>query len=102
MIKRFIVLPSQKVVTALDRTWHPEHFFCAQCGAFFGPEGEETLTEGSSGCCHQIPIFCSFRRLSFYFWGLLELHLHVFYILQIIYMHKQQHKNKKNVMIDSL
>lgn len=30
---------SQKVVTALDRTWHPEHFFCAQCGAFFGPEG---------------------------------------------------------------
>lgn len=32
-------LRSQKVVTALDRTWHPEHFFCAQCGAFFGPEG---------------------------------------------------------------
>lgn len=30
----------QKVVTALDKTWHPEHFFCAQCGAFFGPEGE--------------------------------------------------------------
>ncbi|XP_071017398.1 paxillin-like isoform X1 [Oncorhynchus clarkii lewisi] len=28
-----------KVVTALDRNWHPEHFFCAQCGAFFGPEG---------------------------------------------------------------
>ncbi|XP_051777542.1 paxillin-like isoform X4 [Erpetoichthys calabaricus] len=28
-----------KVVTALDRTWHPDHFFCAQCGAFFGPEG---------------------------------------------------------------
>ncbi|OCT98221.1 paxillin S homeolog isoform X4 [Xenopus laevis] len=28
-----------RVVTALDRTWHPEHFFCAQCGAFFGPEG---------------------------------------------------------------
>ncbi|KAM5238409.1 paxillin isoform 1-T1 [Ctenodactylus gundi] len=28
-----------KVVTALDQTWHPEHFFCAQCGAFFGPEG---------------------------------------------------------------
>lgn len=31
----------QKVVTALDRTWHPEHFFCAQCGAFFGPEGTD-------------------------------------------------------------
>ncbi|XP_041836510.1 paxillin-like [Melanotaenia boesemani] len=28
-----------KVVTALNKTWHPEHFFCAQCGAFFGPEG---------------------------------------------------------------
>ncbi|XP_014820091.1 PREDICTED: paxillin isoform X2 [Calidris pugnax] len=28
-----------KVVTALDRTWHPEHFFCAHCGAFFGQEG---------------------------------------------------------------
>ncbi|XP_075879183.1 paxillin-like isoform X2 [Nelusetta ayraudi] len=28
-----------KVVTALERTWHPEHFFCAQCGSFFGPEG---------------------------------------------------------------
>uniref|UniRef100_A0A3B3ZXD7 LIM zinc-binding domain-containing protein n=1 Tax=Periophthalmus magnuspinnatus TaxID=409849 RepID=A0A3B3ZXD7_9GOBI len=28
-----------KVVTALDKTWHPEHFFCAQCGDFFGPDG---------------------------------------------------------------
>ncbi|KAJ8286517.1 hypothetical protein GJAV_G00040070 [Gymnothorax javanicus] len=28
-----------KVVTALDKTWHPDHFFCAQCGSFFGPEG---------------------------------------------------------------
>lgn len=28
-----------RVVTALDKTWHPEHFFCAQCGDFFGPEG---------------------------------------------------------------
>ncbi|CAG01877.1 unnamed protein product, partial [Tetraodon nigroviridis] len=28
-----------KVVTALDKTWHPEHFFCAQCGSFFGAEG---------------------------------------------------------------
>ncbi|KAJ8346829.1 hypothetical protein SKAU_G00282300 [Synaphobranchus kaupii] len=27
-----------KVVTALDKTWHPDHFFCAQCGTFFGPE----------------------------------------------------------------
>ncbi|CAN0059437.1 unnamed protein product [Lampetra planeri] len=28
-----------KVVTALDKTWHPEHFFCVQCGHFFGDEG---------------------------------------------------------------
>ncbi|OQR79566.1 paxillin-like [Tropilaelaps mercedesae] len=28
-----------KCVTALDRTWHPEHFFCAQCGRQFGDEG---------------------------------------------------------------
>ncbi|XP_022661706.1 paxillin-like isoform X2 [Varroa jacobsoni] len=28
-----------KCVTALDRTWHPEHFFCAQCGRQFGEEG---------------------------------------------------------------
>uniref|UniRef100_A0A8C4WZS7 Paxillin n=1 Tax=Eptatretus burgeri TaxID=7764 RepID=A0A8C4WZS7_EPTBU len=28
-----------KVVTALNRTWHPEHFFCAQCGRAFGEEG---------------------------------------------------------------
>lgn len=37
----------QKVVTALDRTWHPEHFFCAQCGAFFGPEGTAGRTVSS-------------------------------------------------------
>ncbi|XP_061672427.1 paxillin-like isoform X2 [Syngnathoides biaculeatus] len=28
-----------QVVTALDQTWHPEHFFCAQCGCFFDPDG---------------------------------------------------------------
>ncbi|XP_063051948.1 mucin-5AC-like [Engraulis encrasicolus] len=28
-----------KVVTAMDQTWHPEHFFCGHCGSFFGPEG---------------------------------------------------------------
>lgn len=40
---------SQKVVTALDRTWHPEHFFCAQCGAFFGPEGTTGRLTGCPG-----------------------------------------------------
>ncbi|TRY88753.1 hypothetical protein DNTS_029678 [Danionella cerebrum] len=38
-----------KVVTALDRTWHPEHFFCAQCGSFFGPEGFHEK-EGKAYC----------------------------------------------------
>jgi hypothetical protein len=26
-------------VTALDKTWHTEHFFCAQCGKQFGEDG---------------------------------------------------------------
>ncbi|KAK3084907.1 hypothetical protein FSP39_021178 [Pinctada imbricata] len=28
-----------KCVTALDMTWHPDHFFCAQCGNPFGDDG---------------------------------------------------------------
>lgn len=28
-----------KCVSALDKTWHPEHFFCAQCGNQFGEDG---------------------------------------------------------------
>lgn len=28
-----------KCVTALDKTWHPKHFFCTQCGNTFGEEG---------------------------------------------------------------
>jgi paxillin len=28
-----------KCVTALDKTWHTEHFFCSQCGKQFGDEG---------------------------------------------------------------
>lgn len=28
-----------KCVTALNNTWHPEHFFCAQCGRPFGDDG---------------------------------------------------------------
>ncbi|MEQ2270439.1 hypothetical protein XENORESO_009942, partial [Xenotaenia resolanae] len=38
-----------KVVTALDKTWHPEHFFCAQCGSFFGPEGFH-VKDGKAFC----------------------------------------------------
>ncbi|KAM6962541.1 leupaxin [Aplochiton taeniatus] len=29
----------QNILTAMDHTWHPEHFFCAHCGERFGPEG---------------------------------------------------------------
>ncbi|KAI3368820.1 hypothetical protein L3Q82_025799 [Scortum barcoo] len=29
----------QKILTALDQTWHPEHFFCTHCGSLFGSEG---------------------------------------------------------------
>ncbi|XP_019878106.2 leupaxin-like isoform X2 [Aethina tumida] len=28
-----------KCVTALDKTWHMDHFFCAQCGKQFGEDG---------------------------------------------------------------
>jgi len=26
-------------VTALNKTWHPDHFFCAMCNEKFGDEG---------------------------------------------------------------
>lgn len=26
-------------MTALDQTWHPDHFFCTQCGCQFGEDG---------------------------------------------------------------
>ena len=29
----------QSCVTALDQTWHPEHFVCAACGRPFGESG---------------------------------------------------------------
>ncbi|KAK1801158.1 hypothetical protein P4O66_022659 [Electrophorus voltai] len=29
----------QNILTAMDRTWHPEHFFCTHCGELFGAEG---------------------------------------------------------------
>ena len=31
-------MPPQKCITALEKMWHPEHFFCAQCGRLFGEE----------------------------------------------------------------
>ncbi|XP_021259263.1 leupaxin isoform X3 [Numida meleagris] len=29
----------ERVLTAMDQTWHPEHFFCAHCGKVFGDDG---------------------------------------------------------------
>ncbi|XP_064186510.1 leupaxin [Anguilla rostrata] len=29
----------QNILTAMDQTWHPEHFFCNHCGEVFGTEG---------------------------------------------------------------
>ncbi|XP_061895261.1 paxillin [Entelurus aequoreus] len=29
----------QNILTALDQTWHPDHFFCTHCGDFFGDDG---------------------------------------------------------------
>lgn len=36
------VLHAQNILTAMDQTWHPEHFFCSHCGDLFGPDGETT------------------------------------------------------------
>ncbi|NXD59720.1 LPXN protein, partial [Corvus moneduloides] len=41
----------EKVLTALEQTWHPEHFFCAHCGKVFGEEG--FLEHNRKPYCHQ-------------------------------------------------
>ncbi|XP_030339781.1 leupaxin isoform X1 [Strigops habroptila] len=41
----------EKVLTALDQTWHPEHFFCAHCGKVFGDDG--FLVQGGRPYCRQ-------------------------------------------------
>ncbi|NWW72098.1 LPXN protein, partial [Climacteris rufus] len=40
----------EKVLTALEQTWHPEHFFCAHCGKVFGDEGF-LERNGKPYCC---------------------------------------------------
>ncbi|XP_029938595.1 leupaxin isoform X2 [Salarias fasciatus] len=40
----------QNILTALDQTWHPEHFFCAHCGHLFGAEGF-LEKDGKPYCC---------------------------------------------------
>ncbi|NXE28775.1 LPXN protein, partial [Ardeotis kori] len=41
----------EKVLTALEQTWHPEHFFCAHCGKVFGDDGFHE--RGGKPYCHQ-------------------------------------------------
>ncbi|XP_052667791.1 leupaxin isoform X2 [Harpia harpyja] len=41
----------EKVLTALDQTWHPEHFFCAHCGKVFGDDGFHE--QSGKPYCHQ-------------------------------------------------
>ncbi|XP_011613070.2 leupaxin [Takifugu rubripes] len=38
------------ILTALDQTWHPEHFFCAHCGGLFGSE-DFLEKDGKPYCC---------------------------------------------------
>ncbi|XP_062280669.1 leupaxin isoform X1 [Scomber scombrus] len=40
----------QNILTALDQTWHPEHFFCTCCGELFGPDGF-LEKDGKPYCC---------------------------------------------------
>lgn len=40
----------QNILTALDQTWHPDHFFCTHCGAQFGPDGF-LEKDGKPYCC---------------------------------------------------
>ena len=39
LIEYYFLLSFQSCVTALDQTWHPEHFVCASCGQPFGETG---------------------------------------------------------------
>ncbi|KFU90041.1 Leupaxin, partial [Chaetura pelagica] len=41
----------EKVLMALDQSWHPEHFFCTHCGKVFGDEGFHE--QGGKPYCRQ-------------------------------------------------
>ncbi|XP_070303513.1 leupaxin-like [Salvelinus sp. IW2-2015] len=41
----------KNILTAMDCTWHPEHFFCSHCGERFGPEG--FLEKDGKPYCHR-------------------------------------------------
>uniref|UniRef100_A0A3B3SZV8 Leupaxin n=1 Tax=Paramormyrops kingsleyae TaxID=1676925 RepID=A0A3B3SZV8_9TELE len=36
----------QNILTAMNQSWHPEHFFCAECGEVFGSEGKSQEEPG--------------------------------------------------------
>ncbi|XP_047442101.1 leupaxin [Mugil cephalus] len=40
----------QNILTALDQTWHPEHFFCTHCGGLFDEDGY-LVKDGKPYCC---------------------------------------------------
>jgi paxillin len=50
-------------VTALNNTWHPEHFFCAQCGRPFGDEGFHEK-DGKAYC--RLVYFCLLKPYNNY------------------------------------
>lgn len=58
----------QKVLTAMNKTWHPEHFFCSHCGEVFGAEGrrglQQTPREGDGKANSTVP----WGQLSAEFW----------------------------------
>ncbi|XP_015680500.1 leupaxin [Protobothrops mucrosquamatus] len=39
----------EKILTAMDQTWHPEHFFCTHCGTVFG-DGVYHVKDGKPYC----------------------------------------------------
>ncbi|NXU59984.1 LPXN protein, partial [Turnix velox] len=41
----------ENVLTALEQTWHPEHFFCNHCGKVFGDDGFHE--QGGKPYCRQ-------------------------------------------------
>uniref|UniRef100_A0A8C7ISJ5 Leupaxin n=1 Tax=Oncorhynchus kisutch TaxID=8019 RepID=A0A8C7ISJ5_ONCKI len=48
----------KNILTAMDCTWHPEHFICSHCGERFGPEG--FLEKDGKPYCHRLlPSLCS-------------------------------------------
>uniref|UniRef100_A0A8C5EVB8 Leupaxin n=2 Tax=Gouania willdenowi TaxID=441366 RepID=A0A8C5EVB8_GOUWI len=40
----------EHILTAMDQTWHPDHFFCTHCGSPFGPDGF-LEKDGKPYCC---------------------------------------------------